>query len=135
MHVDHFRLRRRLPRRGSRLWFFCLQHVGTGSFFSSLRNALLGAKGVEANWSQPGSWSDRPGKRWNPRGQGYLGKGHCPGGGQGGKGGAIHNTTPLVALAVVLEKGALPLGGKGSGWGRPTTRAFLNEKKNPVPTF
>ena len=78
----------------------------------------LGGKGGEANWSQPRSWSDWTGKGWNLRGQGYLGKGHCPGGGRGGKGGAIHNKAPLVAPAVALGKGALPLGGKGSGWGR-----------------
>ena len=76
-----------------------------------------GSKGG-TDWSQPRSWSDWPGKGWNPRGQGYLGKGHCPGGGRGGKGGAIHNKAPLVAPAVALGKGALPLGGKGSGWGR-----------------
>ena len=97
----------------------------------------LGGKGGEANWSQPRSWSDWTGKGWNLRGQGYLGKGHCPGGGRGGKGGAIHNKAPLVAPAVVLGKGHC-LGwtgkwlGPGGGGGVEEGRSELYEKAAPL---
>ena len=100
------------------------QRVPQVTFCSSLpgcpprreEQTLPGSNGRGMKGRQPGAWSQQPRGGWNPEGQGYPRRDHCPGGDHRGQGRVTQNKAPFVAPAMVLGKGALPWGGRGRGW-------------------